>query len=207
MKKKTKKEKRVDLAKSALIIVDVQNDFCPGGALPVPDGDKVVEPLNKMIAHARKMGWPIIASRDWHPKQTTHFVTGGCIWPVHCVAGTKGAEFHSELDIIADGVIISKGMGSAENAYSAFEGKTAVNLSLGYFLTKMELDKVFIGGLATDYCVKATVLDALKLGFKVYLLKDACRAVNIKPNDGKKAIAEMKKIGAIITTVKEVLGR
>lgn len=216
MKKKTKK---ISLAKSALIVVDVQNDFCPGGSLAVPDGDKVIEPLNRMIRRFRNDGKLIIATRDWHPKKTNHFKDFGGLWPKHCMRGTFGARLHQDLDIdvYADStIIVSKGMGENENAYSGFDGFeiTGWHTPMPKLLKENKIKTLYIGGLATDYCVKATVLDALKLGFKVYLLEDACRAVNIKPTDGAGAIKEMKAAGKkagkgkfVITTTKEALGK
>ncbi len=198
--------------KSALIVVDVQNDFCPGGSLAVPYGDEVVALLNLMVEHARKRNMGIWASLEWHPRKTSHFAKfnlDGRGWPVHCVKGTIGADFHPDLDF-AGSIIVWKGTKKDEDAYSAFQGMTNIGFgtrgrSLEKSLKNYGVNALYIGGLATDYCVEATALDALKLGFKVYLLEDACRAVNIKPDDGKKAIEEMKKAGAIITSVKEVL--
>ena len=186
----------------ALIIVDVQLDFCPGGSLAVPNGDEVVEPLNKLSNHARKNGWSIFVSRDWHPPVTKHFKNFGGIWPVRCVAESKGAEFHCDLDI-SNSIIVSKGMGNNDD-YSAFDGVTE-GLPLRYALQAKNVDELFIGGLATDYCVKETVLSACKFGFKVNFLKDASRAVNISINDEDTAINEMKKLGARIITVDEAL--
>jgi len=202
------KKGKVKTEKAALIIVDVQNDFCPGGSLPVPDGDKVVEPLNKVVQLFESEGLPIFATCDWHPERTRHFAAYGGKWPPHCIKNTTGAKFHKDLDIDSAEILL-KGTGEDENekSYSGFGGTNFAGRSLDYLLNVEDARKLFIGGLATDYCVKATVLDALKLGFEVYLLKDACRAVNIKPDDGKKAIAEMKKAGAVIASVKKVLGR
>lgn len=189
--------------KKALLIVDVQNDFCPGGALAVPDGDRVIEPLNRMVEHAQTNGWLIIASRDWHPEQTSHFN----FWPIHCVRNTRGAEFHPSLRIPRIAVIISKGIGNKDDGYSLFEGlyiRTA-DWSLSPEVFLRICNKIYIGGLATDYCVKATALDAVKKGFKTYLLFDACRAVNINPGDEGGALEEMNDAGVIITTTQEVL--
>lgn len=186
----------------ALIIVDVQVDFCPGGSLAVPNGNEVITQLNKMVGHARKNGWPVFASRDWHPPVTKHFKNFGGIWPVHCVAESKGAEFHSDLDI-SNAIIVSKGMGNNDD-YSAFDG-VAENLPLRYALQAKNVNELYIGGLATDYCVKETVLSACKFGFRVNFLKDASRAVNINPNDESLAINEMKKFGARIITTDEAM--
>lgn len=202
------KKAKISMAKSALIIVDVQNDFCPGGSLAVPFGDEVVVPLNDMTVYALDDwdNWDIFASRDWHPAVTNHFKDYGGMWPTHCVARTNGAEFHPNL-FIAAAQVVSKGTEKDENAYSAFQGNFSSSETLEGYLKRVKIKALYIGGLATDYCVKETVLDALKLGFKVFLLEDAIRAVNIKPTDGADAIEEMKKAGAVITSVKEVLGR
>jgi len=192
------------MRKRALILVDVQNDFCPGGSLAVPNGDEVVWPLNEMIAYALKNDWLIIASRDWHPAVTKHFKDYGGIWPIHCVQNTHGAEFHRNLLISSD-TIISKATQADEDGYSAFEGKTKDGKNLADFLEEYKVDEIYIGGLATDYCVKASALDAVKNGFKTKLLLDACRAVNINPDDGDKAIEEMRKASVVISTTKEVI--
>lgn len=194
--------------KKALLIVDVQNDFCPSGALPVADGDKVVEPINKMIEYAHKNGWLVVASRDWHPPVTKHFKDYGGIWPVHCVKNTKGAGFHPDLRFLPGTIIISKAISADEDGYSAFDGTTDnmhYRLPLREFLKSNGIAEAYICGLATDYCVKATVLDAVKNGFKTTIVLDACRAVNINPDDGDKAVEEMEKEGAFIALTKEVL--
>ena len=178
--------------KQALIVVDVQNDFCPGGALAVARGDEVVPPLNKLIAEFLKRGEPVFKSRDWHPLKTKHFAEFGGTWPVHCVQGSKGAEFHADLTDDARIQVISKGLGD-ENSYSAFDGT-----ELASQLRKLGVDEVLVGGLATDYCVKNTVLDALKEGFAVKALTNAMRPVDLQPGDGDRAIEEMRAAGAEI---------
>ena len=181
-----------DEKQRALIVVDVQNDFCPGGLLAVPGGDEVVAPLNKLIEEFLERGEPVFKSRDWHPSKTKHFSLYGGTWPVHCVQGTKGAEFHPAL---ADEIhirIISKGLGD-EDSYSAFDGT-----DLALQLERLGVEEIWVGGLATDYCVKNTVLDALKYGFRVKALKDAMRAVELKSGDGERAIEEMRNAGAEI---------
>lgn len=196
-----------NIVKPALLIVDVQNDFCPGGALAVPNGDQVIEHLNRMAEHAKNENWLIIASRDWHPRQTAHFKEFGGKWPVHCVQNTYGSDFHSLLHLPLKTVTILKGMSNQDDGYSPFEGLYLRTndwpLSMGVLLINCKT--LYIGGLATDYCVKAACLDARKLGYITYLLLDACRAVDINPGDGDKAIEEMRKAGVIITTTKEVL--
>ena len=176
----------------ALIVVDVQNDFCPGGALAVPAGDEVVAPLNNLIEEFLSRGEPVYKSRDWHPSKTKHFAAYGGTWPVHCVQGTQGAEFHPELIDDPRIRVISKGMGDEDN-YSAFDGT-----DLAERLRERNIEEVWVGGLATDYCVKNTVLDALREGFKVKAVKSAMRPVEVQPGDGERAIDEMKRGGAEI---------
>jgi nicotinamidase/pyrazinamidase len=182
----------VSNTKQALLVVDVQNDFCPGGALAVSHGDEVVAPLNKLIDEFLERGDPVYMSRDWHPRQTKHFAEYGGVWPVHCVQHTKGAEFHPALRHDPRIKVVSKGLGDTD-CYSAFD-ETDLNSELH----KAGVEEVVIGGLATDYCVKNTVLDAVKNGFKVKAVEDAMRAVDLHPGDGEKAIAEMRAAGAEI---------
>lgn len=180
------------MMKRALILVDVQNDFCPGGSLAVPEGNQVVRPLNLMIEFAVKHDWEIYASRDWHPAKTKHFEK----WPAHCVQNTPGAEFHPYLHLpmgYPKFRVISKGLGDADD-YSAFDGGM-----------RPEAKQLYVGGLATDYCILWTVKRALELGYKVTFLLDACRAVNLKSGDGQRAIKEMRIAGARITTTTGVL--
>lgn len=182
--------------KDALVVVDVQNDFCPGGALPVAEGDKVVPVLNRYIEDFKAANLPVLATRDWHPQKTSHFKSYGGVWPSHCVQGTKGAVFHPELKLPPDAVIVSKGMGSDEDSYSGFQGRDETGVGLSDLLRRMGVERIFVGGLATDYCVKHTVLDGLKEGFKVVLLEDAIRGVDLQPGDSERAIAEMVRAGA-----------
>ncbi|HEY3153627.1 MAG TPA: nicotinamidase [Candidatus Binatia bacterium] len=184
-------------AKDALIIVDVQNDFCPGGALAVSGGDEVVPVLNRVIERFTEAGLPIFATRDWHPEKTNHFKIYGGIWPVHCVQGTRGAEFHAGLELGKDIVVVSAGMVPDEDGYSGFQARDPSGARLAELLQRKGVERIVVGGLATDYCVKHTVLDGLKEGFKVLLLADAIRAVNLKPHDGELAIAEMVRAGAV----------
>jgi nicotinamidase/pyrazinamidase len=178
----------------ALIVVDVQNDFCPGGTLAVPHGDEVVEPLNQVIDEFLEHGAPVYKSRDWHPPTTKHFAAYGGTWPVHCVQNTKGAEFHPALRDDPRIKVISKGLGD-KDCYSAFD-----ETDLASELHAQNVEEVVVGGLATDYCVKNTVLDALKNGFKVKALQDAMRAVEVQPGDGDRAIEEMRAAGAEIVS-------
>ncbi len=174
----------------ALIVVDVQNDFCPGGSLAVERGDEVVAPLNRLIEEFLARGEPVYKSRDWHPARTKHFALYGGTWPVHCVRGTRGAEFHPELIEDPRVRVVSKGEGD-EDSYSAFDGTT-----LAEALRAEGVGEVWVGGLATDYCVKNTVLDALRAGFRVRALSDAMRAVNLRPGDDARAVEEMRRAGA-----------
>jgi nicotinamidase/pyrazinamidase len=182
--------------KDALLIVDVQNDFCPGGALAVADGDRVVPALNRYIERFQKSRLPIFATRDWHPEKTTHFKTYGGIWPPHCIQGTRSAEFRADLHLAPDAVVVSKGMGMDEDSYSGFDGRDEKGTPLAEILRPRGIERLFVGGLATDYCVKHTVLDGLKQGFHVVLLEDAARAVNLEPGDGERAIEAMVQAGA-----------
>jgi nicotinamidase/pyrazinamidase len=184
------------LAHDALIIVDVQNDFCPGGALAVKDGDQVVPVLNRYIEKFSRAGLPIFATRDWHPQKTIHFNTYGGQWPPHCIQGTTGAEFRADLALPQDVVIVSAGMAPDEEGYSGFEGRDHKGVGLSDLLRTYSVERIFVGGLATDYCVKHTVIDGLKQGFKVVLLEDAVCGVNLDPNDSKRAIDEMLRAGA-----------
>jgi nicotinamidase/pyrazinamidase len=181
-------------SKRALIVVDVQNDFCPGGALAVANGDKVVAPLNKLIEEFVERGEPVFKSRDWHPPTTKHFKAYGGTWPVHCVQDTKGAEFHPDLIDDKHISVVSKGLGDTD-CYSAFD-----ETDLALQLHRLGVEEVWVGGLATDYCVKSTVLDALKEGFRVKALENSMRAVEISPGDGARAIEEMRSAGAEIVS-------
>jgi len=181
--------------KQALIVVDVQNDFCPGGTLAVPHGDEVIAPLNRLIDEFLERGAPVYKSRDWHPATTKHFAAYGGTWPVHCVQNTHGAEFHPALRDDPRITVISKGLGDTD-CYSAFD-----ETDLATQLHKQDVEEVVVGGLATDYCVKNTVLDALRHGFKVKAVEDAMRAVDLQPGDGERAIDEMRAAGADIVSM------
>lgn len=183
--------------------VDIQNDFCPDGSLAVPQGSEVVQPFNTLAARVRDIGGDVVLTRDWHPAQTTHFDT----WPVHCVAGTPGADFHPDLFIAKNDIVMSKGMGASEDAYSGFQARAENGATLQALiesqLARQRDVELLIGGLATDYCVRATVLDALKLQKRfgaerlgVTVLRRCIRAVNVQPTDGEIAIAEMQAAGA-----------
>ena len=177
--------------KKALLVVDVQNDFCPGGSLAVAGGDEVVPALNRLMKQFLDRNEPVFKTRDWHPAKTKHFAAYGGAWPIHCVQGTRGAEFHPDLLDDPRIKIISKGMNESADGYSGFDGT-----NLAQLLREQDIKEVWVGGLATDYCVKHTVLDALREGFRVKALADAMRPVNINPNDGAQAIEEMRNAGA-----------
>lgn len=179
----------------ALIIVDVQNDFCPGGALAVPKGDEVVPVINRLI----DLFPMIIFTKDWHPEHHYSFKEQGGIWPKHCVRGTWGAELHYNLKRTNDYLVVEKGTYPDEEAYSGFGGTR-----LEKVLRERHVGEVYVCGLATDYCVKATALDAQKLGFETFVIIDACRGVNLKKGDVARAVKEMRKVGIKIITSKEV---
>ena len=183
---------------AALLLVDVQNDFCPGGALAVPEGDRVIPVLNRMIDRFESRGLPIYASRDWHPPDTTHFQEQGGPWPPHCVAGTRGADLHPDLRVPRDTIVISKGQDRADDGYSAFEGTTAEGRMLADDLRARGVGTIYVGGLATDYCVRASALDARRHAFDVALLTDG--TAGIDPAGSERAVEEMRRAGAVVTT-------
>ncbi len=180
---------------AALLVVDVQRDFCPGGALAVKDGGKVVPVLNKTIEAFERSGLPVFFTRDWHPPNHISFKSRGGVWPPHCVQGTNGAGFHPDLVIPHSATIISKGDNPDAEAYSGFQGT-----NLESRLKEMGIDEVFICGLTTDYCVRETTIDALHSGFKASVMEDCVKAVDAKAGDGARALADMKKAGAKLTT-------
>jgi nicotinamidase/pyrazinamidase len=183
----------------AVLVVDVQVDFLPAGNLPVQRGDEVVPVLNRYVALARRKGVPVFASRDWHPRDHCSFRPQGGPWPEHCVAGSSGAAFAPGLALPSDAAIISKATGRDSDAYSAFQGT-----DLARRLRELGVKRLLVGGLATDYCVLNTVLDARKAGFEVLLLADAIRAVNAKPGDGERAEREMLAAGAVATRLEDL---
>ena len=185
---------------SALLVIDVQRDFCPGGALAVEEGDRVVAPLNAAAARFAAAGRPVIATRDWHPRRTIHFQEFGGTWPPHCVQGTPGAEFHPALKLPPSAIVVSSGMREDEDGYSAFDAVDGAGRPVADLLRDQGVRRLYVGGLATDYCVKASVLDARELGFEVSVLEDAVRAVNVQPGDGDRALAAMRDAGARLTS-------
>jgi nicotinamidase/pyrazinamidase len=180
----------------ALLIVDVQNDFCPGGALAVKNGDHVVPVLNGLM-----QSFPLVlASRDWHPEGSVHYQK----WPVHCLQGTAGADYHPDLIKAGIHQELFKGTDNKDDGYSAFE---ATNIDLDAFLISKGVTDLYIGGLATDYCVKASAIDAAKHGYLTFVILDAIRAVDVKPGDGERALEEMGRVGIRVITSAELLAR
>ena len=179
---------------SALLLVDVQNDFCPGGALPVPNGDRVIPVLNALAAQFAEVGLPVFASRDWHPPDTTHFKSRGGPWPPHCVAETPGAGFHPALQLPADTIVVSKGQDTRDDGYSAFEATSSDGRALADHLRERGITHLYVGGLATDYCVRASVLDARKAGLEVTVV--AGGIAGIAEETSQRALDEMRRAGA-----------
>lgn len=175
----------------ALIAVDVQNDFCPGGALAVAGGDRVIPVLNDWIEAAVRMGVPVIASRDWHPVAHCSFQEQGGPWPAHCIQDTPGSAFHPDLQLPADAVIVSKGTAFDRDAYSAFDGT-----GLAGFLRQKDVRRLWIGGLALDVCVLETVKSACQLGFDTYVIAPATRAV--EPGKSSAVLEAMRSAGAVL---------
>lgn len=179
------------MSKDALLIVDVQNDFLPGGSLAVPKADEIIPVLNRYIAQFVNHSLPVYATRDWHPADHCSFQAQGGPWPSHCIANTAGARFAANLNLPSNVLIVSKAAMPQKDAYSGFEGT-----DLARRLRSQGVERLFIGGLATDYCVLNTVRDALAGGFAVFFLRDAVRAVDVHLGDGEAAISEMIAGGA-----------
>ena len=175
----------------ALLIIDMQRDFLPGGALGVPQGDEVLAPVNRLLRLFSKQGLPVYASRDWHPENHCSFAARGGPWPPHCVAGTPGAAFPNQLDLPAGAIVVSKADTADLDAYSAFNGT-----HLAAQLRDRGVRRVVVCGLATDYCVLNTAIDARENGFEVLVVPEAMRAVDVAPGDGERALARMTGLGA-----------
>jgi len=196
---------------SALIVVDLQNDFCPGGALPVPEGDRVIPVVNRLVPRFDL----VVATQDWHPPDHGSFAANHparkvgelieinglpqVLWPVHCVQNTPGAEFHPGLDRSRVVRVFQKGTDPGIDSYSGFfdNGRRKAT-GLGDFLRERRVTDVFVCGLATDYCVKCTAMDAAGLGFRTHLIEDACRGVELQPGDVARATAEMRAAGVVV---------
>jgi nicotinamidase-related amidase len=185
----------------ALLVIDVQRDFLPGGSLQVPDGDQVVPVLNAYMSAFAARHLPIFLTRDWHPEGHCSFRSAGGRWPVHCVQGTPGADWPAELQVPRDAHVVSKATDEHADALSGFSGTVLATL-----LRDRDVRRVFVGGLATDYCVHDTVLDALSQGFNVAVLGDAIRGVNLQPGDETRAIREMIERGASLLERPDVPG-
>ena len=179
-------------AADGLLVVDVQRDFCPDGSLAVAEGWAVCEPLSEVAAAVAAAAGLVVATRDWHPPESIHFRH----WPPHCVAGTWGAELHPRLHLPPGSLLLTKGEGERDDAYSGFQAHDESGRSLEQVLRQAGIRRLLVGGLATDYCVRATVLDALALGFEVIVLADAIRAVELNAGDSERAIEEMMRAGA-----------
>ncbi len=181
---------------SAFLIIDLQNDFCPGGSLAVPHGNEIVPVVNRCLELFAEKKIPVIASRDWHPARSSHFREFGGIWPPHCIQVTHGAKFHPSLHLPSNAVIVSKGMDPERNDYSAFRAMDARGMDLEQILEEKGINHLYVAGLATDYCVKESVLDALRLGFAVTVISDAVMGVELQEGDSQRATKEMTATGA-----------
>ncbi|MBM4123506.1 MAG: nicotinamidase [Nitrospira sp.] len=186
-------------ATSALLVTDIQHDFCPGGALAVPGGDAIVPLVNRYIQFFHQKSCPVIASRDWHPAGHSSFKEQGGPWPTHCVQGSWGARFHPSLALPPGCLIISKATDPKQEAYSAFEGTP-----LAERLRDLGTDTLYITGIATDYCIKNTVLDACRLGLRVVVLDDAIKGIDALPGDCERAVEAMKKAGAVFAKASDL---
>jgi nicotinamidase/pyrazinamidase len=203
---------------NALILVDIQNDFIPGGALPVPEGDQIVPIVNRLLPTFEL----VVATKDWHPANHGSFAASHAgkkpgdvielnglsqiLWPVHCVQGTPGAEFVTGFDTLRIRQVFRKGTDPGIDSYSGFfDNGHRKATGLGEYLKARKVEEVFIAGLAADYCVKFTALDAIGLGFKTHLIEDACRGVNLQPDDVAKAISELEHAGVVVVQSEQTL--
>lgn len=186
--------------KCALIVVDLQRDFCPGGALPVRQGDKIVQPINALVQKFEDQHLPVVFTRDWHPRDHCSFRSQGGVWPPHAVKDSPGAQFHPSLYVPRSATVISKASRKNVEAYSGFEGT-----DLASRLKTMDVSDLYVAGLATDYCVKNTVIDGIKRGFGVSLVKDCVKGVNLKRTDSASAYRQMLSRGARTTTSQQLL--
>ena len=180
-----------EAAMKALLVNDVQNDFCPGGALAVPDGDRIVPVINNLMDRFDL----VLASRDWHPPDSRHFER----WPVHCVRDTKGADYHADLNTAGIDVELFKGTGNVDDGYSAFE---ATNLDFLNLLREKGVTELYVTGIATEYCIRATVLEALKNNIRTFVVTDAVKGIAARPGDEDKALDEMVRAGAVLVSSK-----
>jgi len=187
-----------DELKAALLVVDIQKDFCAGGALAAPGGVEIIPAVNRHVVDASRRGIPVYATRDWHPPRTSHFTAYGGDWPPHCVQGTSGAEFHPELKLPPDAIIVNKGDDPRRHGYSAFDGHTTAGKTLLDDLRDRHITRVYVAGIATDYCVRESALDALRAGLEVRVLPDAIAGIDVRPGDAQRALDEIAAAGAQI---------
>lgn len=187
------------MKRKALLLVDVQSDFFPGGDLPAPCADTIIEPVNRLIEMTRRNSLPVFATRDWHPENHCSFKEQGGPWPRHCVQGSEGAAFHPRIKMPPDVTVISTADTPDEEAYSGFKGTDLFRL-----LKDRDVSTLIVGGLVTEVCVKETVLDALERGFDVIVIEEAISAIDASPGDGENAIKEMKHNGASIISIEEL---
>jgi nicotinamidase/pyrazinamidase len=189
--------------RTVLVVVDLQNDFAdPAGNLAVTGGEAVIPAVNDAVREAGEAGALVVATQDWHPESTPHFAKDGGTWPVHCVAGTWGAELHPSFEVPADAPRVRKGT-NGEDGYSGFTMRDAqsgeeIPTELEGLLRQRQVERIVVCGLATDYCVRSTALDAVRLGFSVTLLGQAVAAVNLEPEDGDRALTEMTEAGVAL---------
>ncbi len=183
---------------SALLVVDIQKDFCAGGALAAPGGDDIIPAVNRHLADARAREIAVYATRDWHPEQTSHFKEYGGAWPPHCVQGTTGAQFHPDLKLPPGAIIVNKGDDPQRHGYSAFDGHTSAGKPLLDDLRDRRISRVYVMGIATDYCVRESALDALRAGLEVRVLADAIAGIDVRPGDAQRALDEISAAGAQI---------
>ena len=185
-----------DEPRAALLVVDIQKDFCAGGALAAPGGVEIIPAVNRHVAAASTRGMPVYATRDWHPVRTTHFKEYGGNWPPHCVQGTAGAQFHPALKLPPEAIIVNKGDDPERHGYSAFEGHTSEGKTLLDDLRDRHITRVYVAGIATDYCVRQSALDALRAGLEVRVLPDAIAGIDVRPGDAQRALDEISAAGA-----------
>jgi nicotinamidase/pyrazinamidase len=185
-----------DEPRAALLVVDIQKDFCAGGALAAPGGVEIIPAVNRHVATAITRGMPVYATRDWHPVRTTHFKDYGGNWPPHCVQGTAGAQFHPALKLPPEAIIVNKGDDPERHGYSAFEGHTSEGKTLLDDLRDRHITRVYVAGIATDYCVRQSALDALRAGLEVRVLPDAIAGIDVRPGDAQRALDEISAAGA-----------
>ena len=190
--------------RAVLLVVDVQKDFCPGGSLAVPEGDTIIPAINRYIEIFQRQGIPVFASRDWHPPVTDHFKAYGGLWPPHCIQGTDGAQFHPLLRLPDGVVVISKGMDPHKDDYSTFHALSETGYYLDDHLKGEGVERIYLCGLATDYCVRQSSLDALRTGYRVTVLRDAVKGVDLTPGDSQRALEEIARAGAEMADLAEI---